>query len=178
MSRLSFVLPLAIFLGIIAIFVVGFGLDDRHQLPSPLIGKPFPTFSAPNLYAPAETISNQDILGRPTLVNVWGTWCPTCFAEHQFLMQIAAAQQVRLVGINYKDDRSKALGWLHDYGNPYEFVIEDAAGSLGIELGVYGAPETFLLDEKGEVLFKQVGDVNERVWRDEFLPRLHKLGSL
>lgn len=177
MSKLSWGLPLAIFVVVVAVFALGFGLGPRNELPSPLIDQPFPEFAARDLLAPEQQIKRQDLLGRPTLVNVWATWCPTCVAEHEMLMKIAATGQVRLVGVNYKDERGKALTWLANYGNPYERVLEDADGQLGIELGVYGAPETFLLDASGRVVYKRVGDVNERIWRDELLPRLRQLES-
>ena len=177
MNKVSFLLPLAVFAVVVVVFLAGFNLNDRHELPSPLIGKPFPAFTSSSLAAPHATVSNEDLMGRATLVNVWATWCPTCFSEHEMLMKIAATGQVRVVGINYKDDRAKALGWLADYGNPYELIIEDADGALGIELGVYGAPETFLLDAEGSVIYKRVGDVNERIWRDEILPRLQVMSD-
>ena len=178
MNKVSFLLPLVVFAVVVAIFLAGFNLNDRHDLPSPLIGKPFPAFTSTSLAAPHQEIGVEDLIGRPTLVNVWATWCPTCFSEHEMLMKIAATGAVRVVGINYKDDRAKALTWLADYGNPYDLVIEDADGSLGIELGVYGAPETFLLDANGAVIYKRVGDVNERIWRDEIQPRLAQLAAL
>jgi cytochrome c biogenesis protein CcmG/thiol:disulfide interchange protein DsbE len=111
------------------------------------------------------------------LVNVWATWCPTCLAEHGELLRIGAETGIRIVGINYKDERGKALQWLARYGNPYALVIEDPDGTLGVELGVYGAPETFLLDAAGTVVYKHVGDINPRVWRDEFVPRLAELAD-
>jgi cytochrome c biogenesis protein CcmG/thiol:disulfide interchange protein DsbE len=176
MSRASFFIPLAVFCLIMLVGYIGFGLEDRHQLPSALLGKPFPEFSAPLLYEPERLVAKADLIGQPTLVNVWATWCPTCKAEHAELMKIAATTQVRLVGINYKDDSGKAIRWLVDYGDPYEFVIVDTDGALGVELGVYGAPETFLLDAQGNIVYKRVGDVNPRIWRDELAPRLAEMG--
>lgn len=177
MNRLSFVLPLAVFALVVAIFFAGFSLNDPHQLPSPLIGKAFPQFQAPSLFDEQQQITTEDLIGQPTLVNVWATWCPTCLSEHESLMQIASTGLVRLVGVNYKDDPAKAQRWLADYGNPYDLVIEDADGRLGIELGVYGAPETFLLNARGQVVYKRIGDVNERIWRDELKPRLTELAG-
>ena len=115
-------------------------------------------------------------MGQPTLVNVWATWCPTCKSEHNELLRIAGGTDVRLVGVNYKDDSQQARNWLAQFGNPYELVIVDEDGALGVELGVYGAPETFLLDQSGRVVYKRVGDVNPRIWRDELQPRLAELG--
>lgn len=175
MNRLSFVVPLLVFVVIVGIFFAGFSLNDPHQLPSPLVGKTFPQFQAPSIFDDEVVVTTEDLVGSPTMVNVWATWCPTCLSEHESLMQIASTGKVRIVGVNYKDDRAKALRWLTEYGNPYEMVIEDADGRLGIELGVYGAPETFLLDANGAVIYKRVGDVNSRIWRDEILPRLDAL---
>ena len=176
MSRASLYIPLGIFALIMFVGYVGFSLDDRNELPSALLGQPFPEFEAPTLYDAGRLVSRADLLGRPALVNVWATWCPTCKAEHAELMRIAQATQVRLVGVNYKDSVSKAKRWLADYGDPYDFVIVDEDGGLGVELGVYGAPETFLLDAQGNVVYKRVGDVNARIWRDELAPRLAQMG--
>lgn len=176
MKRTSLFIPLGVFCLILFVGYVGFSLDDRHELPSALLGKPFPDFQAPMLYDPEIIVTREHLLGEPTLVNVWATWCPTCKAEHAELMRIAATTEVRMVGLNYKDVGSKARRWLADYGDPYELVIVDADGAIGVELGVYGAPETFLLDAQGIVVYKRVGDVNERIWRDELAPRLAQMG--
>ncbi len=176
MNRTRLFIPLGVFCLILFVGYVGFSLDDRHELPSALLGKPFPDFQAPMLYDPETIVTREHLLGEPTLVNVWATWCPTCKAEHAELMRIAATTGVRMVGLNYKDVGSKARRWLADYGDPYELVIVDADGAIGVELGVYGAPETFLLDAQGIVVYKRVGDVNERIWRDELAPRLAQMG--
>jgi len=174
-KRARLFLPLVIFLTIIAFGYAGFELNDPHQLPSALLNKPFPEFSAPLLAEPARVVDRQSLLGTPVLVNVWATWCPTCKAEHDELMRIRRETDLRIVGINYKDQRAKALRWLADYGNPYDFVLQDLDGGLGVELGVYGAPESFLLDAQGRIVYKRVGDINPRVWRDELLPQLETL---
>ena len=176
MNKTSLFIPLGVFCLILFVGYVGFSLDDRHELPSALLGKPFPDFQAPMLYDPETIVTREHLLGEPTLVNVWATWCPTCKAEHAELMRIAATTDVRMVGLNYKDVGSKARRWLADYGDPYELVIVDADGAIGVELGVYGAPETFLLDAQGNVVYKRVGDVNQRIWRDELAPRLAQMG--
>ena len=170
MSRASLFVPLGIFLFIMAIGYAGFRLNDPHELPSALLGKPFPDFTAPLLADPDQLVSRDALLGAPVLVNVWATWCPTCKAEHDQLLRIGAETGVRIVGVNYKDQRELALAWLERYGDPYEFVIEDPDGALGVDLGVYGAPETFLLDADGRVVYKRVGEINARVWRDELGP--------
>lgn len=170
MNRASLFVPLGVFLLIVVIGYAGFRLNDPHELPSALLGKPFPDFRAPLLDDPGRTIDRGALVGEPVLVNVWATWCPTCKAEHDELLRIGAETGIRIVGVNYKDDRGKALDWLVRYGNPYDFVIEDRDGSLGVELGVYGAPETFLLDAAGTIVYKRVGDINPRIWRDELGP--------
>lgn len=175
MSRASLFVPLGIFGLIVVLGFLGFRLGDPHRLPSALLNKPFPEFNASVLGAPERRVTRQDLLGSPVLVNVWATWCPTCKAEHQELMRIDALTDLRMVGVNYKDERAKALGWLADFGNPYEFVLEDADGLLGVELGVYGAPESFLLDPQGVIIYKRVGEINSRVWRDEIAPLLERL---
>jgi len=175
MNRASLFIPLGIFLLIVVIGFVGFRLEDPHKLPSALIGKPFPEFRAPLLGDSGREVGREDLLGAPVLVNVWATWCPTCMAEHAELIRIGAETGVRIVGVNYKDQPDKALDWLARFGDPYDFVIEDRDGGLGVELGVYGAPETFLLDAEGIVVHKHVGDINPRVWRDDFAPLLAQL---
>jgi len=171
-NRASLFVPLGIFLLIVLVGFFGFRLSDPHKLPSALLGKPFPDFHAPVLDDAARQVDRSALLGAPVLVNVWATWCPTCKAEHGELLRLREELGIRIVGVNYKDDPAKALDWLERFGNPYEFVIEDRDGALGVELGVYGAPETFLLDAAGTVVHKHVGDINPRVWRDDFAPLL------
>jgi cytochrome c biogenesis protein CcmG/thiol:disulfide interchange protein DsbE len=170
MSRASLFVPLGVFVLIVGIGYVGFSLNDPHQLPSALLNKPFPSFEAPLLSEPERRVTRADLLGQPVLVNVWATWCPTCKAEHNELLRIRDATGLRIVGVNYKDDPETARLWLDRYGNPYDFVVQDRDGSLGVELGVYGAPESFLLDAAGTIVYKRVGDINPRVWRDELGP--------
>jgi len=163
MNRTMLFIPLIIFV-VMAIFLgSGIGREDKDVLPSPLIGKPFPQFILQQVETEKQ-LTQSDLQGKPMLVNVWATWCPTCKAEHQFLNTLAA-EGVRIIGINYKDDDDEAKGWLRDYGNPYEFNISDPKGKLGLELGVYGAPETFFVDGDGIIRAKHVGDLNLRVWQ-------------
>ncbi|MCB1683641.1 MAG: DsbE family thiol:disulfide interchange protein [Pseudomonadales bacterium] len=175
MSRASLFIPLGIFAAIVVIGYAGFSLNDPHALPSALLGKPFPEFTAPRLDTPRVQVDRQALLGSPVLVNVWATWCPTCKAEHEELVRIRRETGLRIVGINYKDNRQAALRWLAEFGDPYEFVIQDLDGSLGVELGVYGAPESFLVDASGVIVYKRVGEINPRIWQDELLPRLRTL---
>ena len=177
MSRVGLFAPLALFALVLAIGYFGFQLEDPHRLPSALIGKPFPDFAAERLDAQGGgLVRRADLLGSPVLVNVWATWCPTCKAEHDELLRIRTLSPVRIIGVNYKDDPLQARRWLAEYGDPYEFNLIDADGALGVELGVYGAPETFLLNAKGEVVFKRVGAIDGLVWRQEIAPRLAAMG--
>ena len=184
MKRLGLFAPLAFFAVVLAIGYFGFQLEDPHRLPSALIGKPFPDFAAERLDGEgAGLVRRADLLGRPVLVNVWATWCPTCKAEHDELLRIRAAltairtaETVRIIGVNYKDDPAKARRWLGEYGDPFDLNLIDADGALGVELGVYGAPETFLLNAKGDVVFKQVGAIDGQIWQHEIAPRLAAMG--
>ncbi len=176
MSRASFYIPLGVFALIMGLGYIGFDLGARNELPSALINKPFPEFNARLLDDAEQTVTRDDLLGKPAMVNVWATWCPTCLSEHGELMRIAATTDVVIVGVNYKDRPDAAKQWLAQYGNPYDWVLDDHDGLLGIEMGVYGAPETFLLNAQGEVVYKRVGDINPRIWRDELEPRFRLLG--
>jgi len=175
MNRASLFIPLTIFCVIVILGYAGFKLEDPHKLPSALLDKPFPEFRASVLGEPGRTVTRSDLLGAPVLVNVWATWCPTCKAEHEELVRIQRDTDLKLVGVNYKDNALKAMRWLADYGDPYEFVLEDRDGTLGVELGVYGAPESFLLDASGTIIYKRVGEINPRVWQSEILPHLQRL---
>ena len=182
LSRAGLFVPLGVFLPILLIGYYGFQLEDPHRLPSALLGKPFPDFEA-SLLEPAAgappnpRASRADLIGEVSLVNVWATWCPTCKAEHDELMRIRAETGMRIVGVNYKDDPDAARRWLREYGNPYDFNILDIDGSLGVELGVYGAPETFLLDAAGTIVYKRVGEINRQVWLDEVIPHIDRIKS-
>jgi len=164
MNRFVLFVPVLIFFALGILFFAGLGRENKEVLPSPLINKPFPDFILTQVEEGGKQLTQQDLIGQPMLVNVWATWCPTCKAEHEFLNTLAA-EGIRIVGINYKDDDEAAMKWLADFGNPYEFNISDPDGMLGLELGVYGAPETFLVDGEGIIRAKHVGDLNARVWK-------------
>jgi cytochrome c biogenesis protein CcmG/thiol:disulfide interchange protein DsbE len=168
-------IPLTAFIVIVALLYAGFSLNDPHQLPSALLGKPFPAFKLPALSGDAQ-ITETDVRG-PVLVNVWATWCPTCRAEHAELLRIHDETGLPIIGINYKDDPARARLWLEQLGNPYQFNVVDADGSLGVDLGVYGAPESFLVDASGTIVYKRVGDVNRRIWQEEIKPHLDALAK-
>ncbi|MFL9812373.1 DsbE family thiol:disulfide interchange protein [Stutzerimonas sp. VN223-3] len=165
MKRLLMLLPLALFL-IVAVFLYRGLFLDPTELPSALIGKPLPSFSLPSVEDPQRLISAQDIKGKPALVNVWATWCVACKVEHPVLNKLAA-QGVNIYGVNYKDDNAAAQKWLRDFHDPYQLNIRDEQGSLGLDLGVYGAPETFIVDKQGIIRHKYVGVIDERVWREK-----------
>lgn len=158
-------LPLLAFLLLVGFLLRGL-FSDPTELSSALVGKPVPEFVVPDLYQPSEQHSEAVLTGKPMLLNVWATWCPTCRAEHAYLNKLAA-EGVAIVGLNYKDDsREKAVRWLNTLGDPYTINLFDEKGAVALEFGVYGAPETFLIDSQGNIRYRHVGDVNERVWQN------------
>lgn len=168
MKRLLLLLPLTLFLLIAALLYRGLFLNPT-SLPSALIGKPFPNFALPALDNPSYMLTRDNIKGRPALINVWATWCASCREEHQLLAKLAG-EGIVIYGVNYKDNRTAAQRWLQTASNPYQLNMEDAAGTLGMELGVYGAPETFLIDAKGIIREKYVGIIDHDVWREKLAP--------
>jgi len=172
-TKLLFI-PLALFLLLAAVFIVQLARnargDDPTRLESALIGKPVPVFTLESLDQPGKTFDRSALRdGHPLLLNVWATWCPTCRAEHQFLNTLALAG-IRVVGLNYKDDRLKAVNWLNTLGNPYALSLYDGDGMLGLDLGVYGAPETFLIDGQGIIRYRHAGSLDADVWQREVRP--------
>ncbi|MCK5872482.1 MAG: DsbE family thiol:disulfide interchange protein [Methylococcales bacterium] len=164
MKRGLLFIPLGLFL--ILGFFLWKGLSiDPTKLPSALLGKPFPAFKIAALKDPNQILSNADLIGKPLLINVWATWCPSCRQEHVQLLKIAQENKIPLIGLNYKDNREAALNWLNQLGDPYQFNIYDESGMLGLDLGVYGAPETYLLDKNGVILYRHVGVITEAVWQ-------------
>lgn len=162
--------PLVLFL-LLAVFLFKGLFSDPTKLDSALIGREVPSFELPDLYQPDVTHDQSIVGGRPMLINVWATWCPTCYAEHTFLNQLLAEEDVYIIGLNYKDDsRGAAVRWLQDLGDPYAINLFDFTGLLALDLGVYGAPETFVVDAEGVIRYRHVGDLNERVWRTEVGP--------
>ncbi len=149
---------------------------DPQTIPSPLVGKPVPPFNLPLLHQPQQRVDNSLLQGKVTLLNVWGSWCVACLQEHPFLTQLAK-QGVRLVGVNYADVRDAALEWLEEHGNPYESVIVDADGSFGIDLGVYGAPETYLVDKQGVIRYKRIGILDANLWKKEVEPLYREIAN-
>jgi cytochrome c biogenesis protein CcmG/thiol:disulfide interchange protein DsbE len=173
MTRIALFIPLLLFVALSVVLLLG--LDKNPQeLPSALIGDPFPEFFLPALEENQQILSRDDFKSQVLLVNVWATWCFACRIEHPMLNSLAE-QGVVIVGLNYKDNRADARVWLDTRGNPYQFNIFDAEGSLGIDLGVYGAPETYLVDAQGIIRHRRVGVVDQRVWDEEFKPLYQQL---
>ncbi len=157
--------------------LLAFGLriaDHKTEIPSPLIGKPLPPFELPVLGQPDRVLTNEDLLGEPFLLNVWASWCPTCRVEHPFIEELARSGAVRVVGFNYKDELDDAQAWLARFGDPYEITLQDYSGRYAIDLGVYAAPESFLVDADGTIIFKQIGAVTPDIIEQEILPRIRK----
>ncbi len=174
MGRLKLFLPLLVFAVLAGFFIKGLGLDPR-ALPSALLEKPLPEFTLPNLDAPGQTLDNEAVLGAPTLVNVWATWCPSCAVEHNFLNYLREREGVTIIGVNYKDNVDKARVWLSEKGNPYRYNVVDLDGRFGIDLGITGAPETYLVDAEGVVQMRYQGPLDRHVWEQKFKPRYLEL---
>ena len=169
MSR--FLIPLVVFALLIAVFVVGLGRDPS-ELPSPLLDKPAPQFDLPSLLDPEQRVTTQDFNGEVALVNVWATWCAGCRQEHNFLLQLAKADVLPIYGLNWRDNGPEARRWIQQLGDPYVATAYDQDGRVGIDWGVYGAPETFLIAADGTVLYKQLGPLSWGLWEENFVPLL------
>jgi len=169
-----FILPFVIFM-IVAIFLfVGLGLNP-HEVPSPLVGKPAPAFSLPQLHEPDKQFSLQDMKGKVWLFNVWASWCTACEYEHPLFMELSRRNLVPLYGMDYKDKREDGMAWLQQHGNPYTLVVSDAEGRVGIDYGVYGVPETYLIDKQGVIQYKHIGVVTEKDLSEKILPLVKEL---
>lgn len=169
-----YLLPLLVFAGLVVLLAVGLNRDPR-QVPSPLIDKPAPVFRLPRLDAPQQSLSPTDLRGQVWLLNVWASWCVACRQEHPLLVDLAKTGVVPVYGLNYKDKRDAALGWLAQFGNPYTQSLSDSDGLVGIDYGVYGVPETFVIDQTGVIRHKQIGPVTPEALRDAILPLVRKL---
>ena len=167
-------IPLAIFVVLVAFLWVGLGRDPR-EVPSPLIGKPAPQFRLAKLHSPDETLSPDDLKGKVWLLNVWASWCVSCREEHPLLMQLAKANVVPVYGLEYKDAPGDGRRWLVQNGDPYTASIVDRDGRVGIDYGVYGVPETFLIDKAGVVRYKQIGPITPEALQQKILPLVRDL---
>jgi cytochrome c biogenesis protein CcmG/thiol:disulfide interchange protein DsbE len=176
MKRWHFLLPLALFL-VLAGFL-GFGLRlDPREVPSPLIGKPAPAFRARLLARPEQSLAASDLAGKAWILNVWASWCAPCRDEHPLWVQYARGAPVPIYGLNYKDSDRAGKAWLQQLGNPYAESLTDPDGRIGIDYGVYGVPETFVIDRSGIVRFKHVGPITPEVLRDKIDPLVRKLNG-
>ena len=172
-SFVRYLTPLVLFLALAALLYKGLALNPR-EVPSPLIGKPAPEFSLPELKDTSRQLSHSDFLGKVSLLNVWATWCVSCRAEHPLLMQLAR-QSVTIYGLDYKDNREDAKRWLQRFGDPYVANAFDADGRVGIDWGVYGTPETFVIDQRGIIRHKHIGPLTEEAIQREILPLIQQL---
>jgi len=169
-----FLLPLAVFLGLLAFLAVGLRLNPR-EVPSPLVGKPAPAFDLTRLHDASQTISPNQMTGQVWLLNVWASWCAACRQEHPALMELAKSGLVPIVGLNYKDGRQEGLGWLQEFGDPYMASAFDREGRVGIDYGVYGVPETFVIDQRGIIRMKHIGPLTPQVITGKLIPLIREL---
>jgi cytochrome c biogenesis protein CcmG/thiol:disulfide interchange protein DsbE len=168
-------LPLVVFAALAVLLGAGVWLSrqpNREALPSPLIGKPAPQFSLPVLHEPGRLVTLDELKGAPFVLNVWGSWCASCRIEHPVLTRFAESKRVRVVGYNWKDERADALRWLDQFGNPFWMVLVDYEGRYAIDWGIYGAPETYLVDAGGIIRWKHVGPLDDDIIREQLLPAL------
>lgn len=174
MKWLRGAVPLAIF-AVIAGFLYAGLFRDPHEVPSPLIGKPAPAFSLAQLQEPTRTLTTADMRGRVWLLNVWASWCVSCRVEHPLLVELARSNVVPVIGLAYKDKRDDGLAWLRDNGDPYTLSIVDQDGRVGIDFGVYGVPETFVIDKAGIIRYKQIGPLTADALSQTILPLVREL---
>jgi len=176
---MRFLIPLILFIVMVAFLAVGLKLDPR-EVPSPFIGKATPAFNLPQLADPSKSFNNMDLQGQVSLLNVWASWCVSCKQEHPFLLKLAKQNILPIYGLDYKDERDAGNDWLNRLGNPYTVTVFDADGKVGIEWGVYGVPETFVIDKHGVIRLKHTGPITEESWQKTLLPliiQLQKEGS-
>jgi cytochrome c biogenesis protein CcmG/thiol:disulfide interchange protein DsbE len=171
---MRFLIPLAVFVVMVVFLAIGLTLDPR-EVPSPFIGKPAPAFNLPQVADAQKTLSPADFKGQVALVNVWASWCVSCREEHPLLLDLSKRNLVPIYGLNYKDRREDALAWLRRYGDPYAASAFDADGRAGIDWGVYGVPETFVIDRGGVVRYKQTGPITPEILENTLLPLIRQL---
>tara|TARA_B110000014_G_scaffold216061_1_gene170013 strand:+ start:3895 stop:4443 length:549 start_codon:yes stop_codon:yes gene_type:complete len=174
MDKLIRFLPLFLVIALGVVLYRGLSLDPQ-KMPSALIGQPMPDFSLTRLSDASITLTKADLVGDIVLLNVWATWCPSCKYEHPYLLDISKNQGFKLYGINYQDERPLAMQWLEKYEDPYQFSIFDELGSLGVSLGVFGAPETFVIDHHGIIRMRFAGAIDTRVWTNKFEPLINEI---
>jgi len=171
-------IPLVVFIALVALLAFGIDWNKHHdprEVPSPLIGKPAPAFQLPQLHEPDKKLTRNDLLGQPYILNVFGSWCPTCQDEHPILTRAVKPLGIKLIGLDWRDDPEDGKRWLAQFGNPYDAVMTDPNGHAGIDFGVYMAPESFLIDAQGMVRYKRIGMFTPENIRDELLPKIAEL---
>lgn len=171
---MRFILPFVVFMIMAAFMYVGLSLNPR-EVPSPLIGKEAPAFTLPQLHEPSKQFSPQDMKGKVWLFNVWASWCTACEGEHPLFMELARQNIVPIYGMDYKDKREDGEAWLRRHGNPYALVVSDIEGRVGIDYGVYGVPETYLIDKQGVIRHKQIGAVTPEILDKTLIPLIKEL---
>lgn len=171
---MRFLIPFAVFVVLVAFLAIGLTLDPR-EVPSPLINKPAPAFQLAQLQQPGLTFSQKDMLGQVWLLNVWASWCASCRDEHPLLVELARSRVVPIVGLNYKDKAEDAKAWLRQFDDPYSLSITDVNGRVGLDYGVYGVPETFVIDRTGIIRYKQIGPVTRQALDERILPLIRAL---
>lgn len=171
-----FLIPLALFFVLVAFLAVGLRLKPR-EVPSPFIGKPAPAFTLSQLHLPESSFSPADLHGQVWLLNVWASWCVSCRQEHPVLMELAKHGLAPIVGLDYKDEREPAKAWLAEHGNPYRLSVWDRDGKVGIDFGVYGVPETFVIDKSGIVRMKHIGPLTQTVVSEKIIPLVKELNG-
>ena len=174
MTMTRYAIPIAIFVALVALLGVGLKLDPR-EVPSPLIGKPAPHFELPQLHETTRMFTERDMLGKVWMLNVWASWCVSCRDEHPVLLDLAASGAVPLYGLNYKDKREDGLAWLKGMGDPYKLSIYDFDGRVGIDYGVYGVPETYVVDKAGVIRYKRIGPLTPQIVKEKVLPLVREL---
>ena len=173
----KYFLPLLVLFGLIALFIFGLQNDPR-LVPSPFIDQPVPEFTLPRLDSPDSLVKSVDLKGETALINIWATWCIPCRQEHPLLMDLAKKSDVKIYGLNYKDISSDAVVWLAQLGDPYDLILVDEDGRAGIDLGVYGVPETFVVDRDGIIRYKHIGPLNGEVLNEIIIPLIAELDAL
>ncbi len=173
---MKFAIPFVLFLALAGFFAVGLTKDPR-EVPSPLIDKPAPAFKVEQLHDAKKPFSPEDMRGQVWLLNVWASWCVSCRVEHPLLVEMAKRNIVPIVGLNYKDQREDGVQWLTKFGNPYTLSAYDVEGRVGIDFGVYGVPETFLIDKQGVIRYKQIGPITPEALEKTILPLIRKLSA-
>jgi cytochrome c biogenesis protein CcmG/thiol:disulfide interchange protein DsbE len=172
--RARFIAPFALFVALVVLLGIGLTLNPR-EVPSPLVGKPAPHFELPQLHAADQTFSPQEMLGKVWMLNVWASWCESCRVEHPVLMALSRSGTVPIYGLNYKDGRQDGIDWLRKFGDPYRLSAFDSTGRVGIDYGVYGVPETYVIDKRGVIRYKRIGIVTPEIVREKIAPLVSQL---